>query len=128
MSVRFMLRAVTLVAYMSVTGCGSPVSKNPSDYVGEYVYNPINHPVDTFPEPFASFVILKQNHTAVWLRFVKSTGQVLITEKKWGLLYVPETNEEHVLIGGLGLAIERSRSTIRLRISDDVDEYYEKVR
>jgi hypothetical protein len=119
---------VTLVAYMLLTGCGSPVSKNPSDYVGEYVYNPINHPVDTFPEPFASFVILKRNHTAVWLRFVKSTGQVLITERKWRLLYVPGANEEDVLIGSLGLAIERSGSTIRLRISDDVDEYYEKVR
>lgn len=38
-----------------------------------------------FPVQFASFVILKQDHVAVEIRFVKSTGQVLITKEKWYL-------------------------------------------
>ncbi len=116
-----------LIAGICVTGCNSPISENPDDYVGEYVYKPSNHPIETFPQQFASFVILKKNHVAVEIRFVRSTGIVLTTEEKWYLDRGGSLPDD-LVIGNFGAPIELSGSTIRLRINDDVDEYYEKVR
>jgi hypothetical protein len=123
-----MSRAFVLAAAMSVMGCSSPISKDPGDYVGEYVYRPSDRPLETFPVQFASFVILKQDHVAVEIRFVRSTGQVLITKEKWHLLERGEGFTDDLVIGPFGAPIERAGSTIRLHINDDVDEYYEKVR
>jgi hypothetical protein len=116
-----------LIAGICVTGCNSPISENPNDYVGEYVYKPSNHPIETFPQQFASFVILKKDHVAVEIRFVRRTGKVLTTEEKW---YLDRGGSfpDNLVIGNFGAPIELSGSTIRLRINGDVDEYYEKVR
>jgi hypothetical protein len=104
-----------------ISGCRSTASTNPNDYVGEYIFVP------TYADPgdFASFVILKSDHTAVELRFSKATGQVQMTQEKWDLSY---TVEENVGIGDFSHPIERSGSTIKLGINEDLGQYYQKVR
>ena len=97
------------------------MSVNAEDCVGEYVFRPSN----AAPGNFASFVILKQDHTAVEIRFSKDTGQVLTTQEKW---YLTRTTGENLVIGKFSHPIERSRSTIRLGINDDLGQYYEKFR
>ena len=127
MSVTRSLQVFMAIAGVAVTGCNSPISMNPDDYVGEYVYKPSNHPLETIPQQFASFVILKQNHVAVEIRFVKSTGQVVTTEERW-YLNPRGSLTDALVIGHFSAPIKHSGSTIRLLIDDDVDEYYEKVR
>jgi hypothetical protein len=91
-------------------------SKNPSDYVGAYVFKP----ADANPGEFADFVILKSDHTAVEIRFSKNTGQISTTKKKW---YLSHTTGENVVIGNFSHPVEGSRSTIKLGINDDLDRY-----
>jgi len=110
-----------LFAAFTVSGCSAAVNTNPNDYVGEYIFQPS----DTTPGKFASFVILKSDHTAVEIRFSKDTGQVQTTQSKW---YLSHTTGENVVIGSFSHPVEGSRSTIKLGINDDLDQYYEKVR
>ncbi len=113
--------ACSLFATLFATGCGS-VSTNPTDYVGEYIFTPYY----TDPGDFASFVILKQDHTAVEVRFSKATGQVKTTTEKWELDYDAKDHYTSLGIGNFSHSVERSGSTIKLGISDG--EYYEKIR
>ena len=115
--------ACLLFAALSAAGCGTSASTNPNDYVGEYIFVP------TYADPgnFASFVILKQDHTAVEIRFSKATGQVQTTQEKWGLDHDAKDNLDFLAIGNFSHSIERSGSTIKLGISDH-GEHYEKVR
>lgn len=106
---------------LSAIGCGSTASTNPNDYVGEYIFKPSN----AVPGDFASFVILKKDRTAVEIRFSKETGEVQTTQKKW---YLSHTTGENVVIGSFSHPVETSRSVIKLGISDDLGQYYEKVR
>ena len=108
-------------AMSSATGCSSPASTSMNDYVGEYIFKPNN----TAPGDFASFVILKQNQTAVEIRFFKDKGEVQTTQKKW---YLSHTTGENVVIGSFSYPVEGSRSHMRLGINDDLGQYYEKVR
>jgi hypothetical protein len=110
-----------LFSAFSVTGCSAAVSTNPNDYVGEYIFQPSN----TSPGKVANFVVLKQDHTAVEIRFSKDTGQVQTTQTKW---YLSRTTGENVVIGNFSYPVEGSRSAIKLGINDDLDQYYEKVR
>jgi len=103
------------------TGCGSAASTNLNDYVGEYVFKPTN----AAPGNFASFIILKRDQTAVEIRFSPRTGDVLTTQEKW---YLSHTTGENVVIGKFSHPIERSGSTVKLGINDDLGQYYEKVR
>jgi hypothetical protein len=113
--------ACFLFAIFSATGCSPAPSANPNDYVGEYIFKPSN----AAPGDFASFVILKKDQTAVEIRFVKDTGEVQTAQKKW---YLSHTTGENVVIGSFSHPVERSRSTIKLGINDDLGQYYEKVR
>jgi hypothetical protein len=108
-----------LTSYLA--GCGGKASTNPNDYVGEYIFVP-DH---ADPGEFASFVVLKSDHTAVEVRMSKPTGQINISQEKWYLSY---TVEENVVIGDFSHPIERSGSRIRLAINEDLGQYYEKVR
>jgi hypothetical protein len=110
-----------LFAALSATGCNSTVSTNANDYVGEYVFKPSN----AAPGDFASFLVLKQDHTAIEVRFSKSTGQIPTTQEKW---YLSHTTGENIVIGNFSHPIERSKSMIKRGINNDLGEYYEKVR
>ena len=109
------------LAMFSVTGCSSSASTDPNVYVGEYVFKPDN----AAPGDFASFVILKQDQTAVEIRFFKDKSEVQTTQKKW---YLSHTTGENVVIGNFSHPVEGSRSHINLGINDDLGQYYEKVR
>jgi hypothetical protein len=106
---------------LSAIGCSSAASTNPGDYVGEYVFRPSN----TDPGNFASFVVLRSDHTAIEIRFSKSTDQIATTQEKW---YLSHTTGENVVIGNFSHPVEGSKSLIKLGINDDLDQYYEKVR
>ena len=108
-------------AIFSATGCSSAASTNANDYVGEYIFKPTN----ADPGEFASFVILQKDQTAVEIVFLKETGEVRTTRKKW---YLTKTTGENVVIGSFTHPVEGSRSTIKLGINDDLGQYYEKVR
>ncbi|MEO8727027.1 MAG: hypothetical protein ABI383_13005 [Acidobacteriaceae bacterium] len=112
--------AIFLFAVFSVTGCISAVSTNPNDYIGEYVFKPNN----AAPGDFASFIILKQDHTALEIRFSKDTGQIQTTPGRW---YLDRGTDEEVVIDKRAYPIHSSDSTIRLTINE-VGQYYEKVR
>jgi hypothetical protein len=121
MLMKLSLPACFIFAALSVAGCSSAVSTNPNDYVGEYVFMPVN----AIPGDFASFVVLRQDHMAVEVRFSKDTGQVLTTQKTW---YLDRGTDEEVVIDKRAYPIQRSGSTLRLTINDDRGQYYEKVR
>lgn len=115
-------RYACLVFFLSVaSGCGSTVSTNPRDYVGEYVFRPSY----SDPGQFASFVVLKNDQSAIEVRFSEETGEVQTKQKKW---YLDHTTGENVVLGDFSAPIERSGSTIRLVINGDLGQYYEKVR
>ncbi|HUN82794.1 MAG TPA: hypothetical protein VMU48_00375 [Terracidiphilus sp.] len=113
--------ATLFIASVVTVGCSSPASKNPNDYVGEYVFMPKN----AVPGQFASFVILKKDQSAVEIRFSKNTDQVQITRQKW---YLTQTTSENVVIGDFSHPVEGSSSALKLGINDDLGQYYEKVR
>lgn len=104
-----------------LSACGSAASTNLSDYVGEYVFKPSN----ATPGKFPSFVILRKDQIAVEIRFSPQTGDVSTTQEKW---YLSHTTGENVVIGKFSHPIERSGSTVKLGINDDLGQYYEKVR
>jgi hypothetical protein len=104
-----------------VLGCSSPVSTNPDDYVGEYVLTPSS----VVPGEFASFVVLKADHTAIEIRFSKGTGEISTVQKSWRL---DRGTDEEVIIDRRGYPIERTRSNIKLVINGDLGTYYVKVR
>jgi hypothetical protein len=79
----------------------------------------------SFPDLFASFVILKNGQTAVEIRFSKVTGQIETAQTKW---YLSRTTGENVVIGDYSHPVEGKPPDIRLGINDDVGQYYEKVR
>ena len=108
------------LALLCTVGCRSTVSAKSSDYVGEYVFRPFN----TAPGDLANFVILKNDQTAIEIRFVRNTGDVQTTQKKW---YLSHTTGENVVIGNFTHPVEGSRP-IKLGINDDLGQYYEKVR
>ena len=66
---------------IALAACSRPVSANNDDYVGEYIFTPVN----ADPGKFADFVILKKDHSAVEIRFSKNTGQVVTAETQWHL-------------------------------------------
>jgi len=103
------------------TGCRSVASTNANDYVGEYVFRPSN----ASPGNFSSFVILKDDHVAVEIRFSKATGEVETTQKKW---YLSRTTSEHLVIGDFSHPVEGQPPDIKLIADGDLGQYYEKVR
>jgi hypothetical protein len=109
------------VISLAISGCSTPASANPDDYVGEYVLRPNS----IAPGQFASFVILKKDHTAVEITFVRETDQVITTETKWSL---SDRNGEYVAIADFSHPVEGSPSKIKLGINDDLGQYYEKIR
>ena len=113
--------AAFAIAALSITSCGSVASTNLDDYVGEYIFRPSNAP----PGKFASFVILKKDQTAVEIRFSRETGQISTIQDKW---YLSRTTGENVVIGKFSYPIERSGTTVKLGINDDLGQYYQKVR
>ncbi|MFI5127216.1 MAG: hypothetical protein ACHQJX_10360 [Candidatus Acidiferrales bacterium] len=120
------LRQYLLVALLSVAfaaiGCGAAPSTNPDDYVGGYAFTP--H--DANRGQFADFVILGRSGKALEIRLSKTNEQVLFTDQSWHL--EPGWHQEDIVIAKRGYPIERSGTTIKLGINDDLDEYYEKVR
>lgn len=110
----FFLLIVALAAW------SRPVSTNSDDYVGEYIFTPVN--ADS--GKFADFVILKKDHSGIEIRFSKNTGQVSTAETQWHLDH--GLNEE-LAIGNFAHSIEGPRTKIKLGISD-AGEYYEKIR
>lgn len=118
---RYLVQICVLVAMFAALGCSSTSSTNPDDYVGEYVFKPSNSATGDF----ASFVILRKDHTAVEIRFSKEAGQVTTKETKWDL---SNRNGEYVGIGNFSHPVEGSKSVIKLGINDDLGQYYEKVR
>jgi hypothetical protein len=115
--------AVCLSLVMCIAaGCSSPASKEPNDYVGEYLLTPSS----VVPGEFASFVILKKDHTAVEITFSKDTGQITSQQMNW---YLQQgTGQEDVVIGKRGYPIQQSKSKTMLTINGDLGQYYEKVR
>jgi hypothetical protein len=101
-------------------GCGSTVSTNATDYVGEYIFKPN----DLALGEFANFVILRQDLSAVEVRYSKPTGAITSTQESWHLF---RGTGEQVVIGKRAYPIDKSGSSIRLTIND-VGQYYEKVR
>ena len=118
--IRFIFLALIVACASS---CSSTVSKNPNDYVGEYVFKPYNS--DT--AQFADFVILKKDFKAVEIRFSKKSGQISTTEKGW-YLYNSSDKGSEIVIGDFGHPIEGSGATIKLQNNYDLGMYYEKVR
>lgn len=116
-----LLATAFAVIALSLIACSSAGSTNLSDYVGEYVFKPSN----AAPGKFASFVILRRDQTAVEIRFSPQTGNISTTQEKW---YLSHTTGENVVIGEFSHPIERSGSTVKLGINDDLGQYYEKVR
>jgi hypothetical protein len=114
------LLMLCFLAMLCALGCSSTISTNPSDYVGEYVFEPVNAP----PGDFASFMILKKDQTALEIRFAKETGQVKISEGRW---YLDRGTSEDIVIDKRAYPIHRSHSTIRLTVNE-VGQYYEKFR
>ena len=121
MLVKRTLATAFAVTALFLTGCDSAASTSLSDYVGEYVFKPSN----AAPGKFATFVILRKDQTAVEIRFSPKTGAVSTAQEKW---YLSHTTGENVVIGKFSHPIERSGSTIKLGINDDLGQYYEKVR
>ncbi len=121
MLVRLTLSTSFALIMLLQTACGSAASTNTGDYVGEYVFKPAN----ATPGKFANFVILKKDQTAVEIRFSPQTGEITTTQEKW---YLSHTTGENVVIGRFSHPIERSGSTVKLGINDDLGQYYEKVR
>lgn len=60
------------------------------------------------------------------IRFSKTDGQVVFVQQCWHL--EPGGHQGNLVIAKRGYPIERSGTTIKLGINDDLDEYYEKVR
>jgi hypothetical protein len=118
---RYLLQICVFVSIFAVIGCNSTASTNSDDYVGEYVFKPSN----SAPGDFASFLVLKKDHTAVEIGFSKETGQVTTKETKWDL---SNRNGEYVGIGNFSHPVEGSKSRIKLGINDDLGQYHEKVR
>jgi hypothetical protein len=117
---RRLLTCFSLVLF-AATGCSLPASTNPDDYVGEYVLTPSS----VEPGEFASFLILKSDHTAVEIRFSKETSQISTVQKNW---HLDRGTDEEVVIDKRGYPIERTRSNIKLVINGDLGQSYEKVR
>lgn len=105
-----------------LSGCSSAVSANPEDYVGEYVFTPYG----AAPGQFADFIILKRDGIAVEIRFSKASGQISTNQESWRLY--PGSYEEDLVIAKRGYPIERSGTSIKLVINDDLGEYYTKIR
>jgi hypothetical protein len=116
----YLVACFSLVLFV-VFGCSSPASANFVDYVGEYVLTPSS----VVPGEFASFVILKADHSAVEIRFSKLTGEISTVQKSWDL---DRGTDEEVVIDRRAYPIERTKSTIKLVINGDLGTYYTKVR
>jgi hypothetical protein len=116
----YLLVSFSLVLFV-VFGCSSPASTNLDDYVGEYVLTPSS----VVPGEFASFVILKADHTAVEIRFSKVTGEIAMMQKRW---HLDRGTDEEVVIDSRAYPIQRTKSTIKLVINGDLGTYYTKVR
>lgn len=93
----------------------------PGDYVGEYVFSPPN----SDPGEFASFIMLRRDHSTVEVHFYPATGEVSTTKNKWA---VYRTTGENISIGKREYPIRPSESHIKRLINDDLGQYYEKVR
>ena len=94
-----------------------------SHYVGEYVFTPGEADV---PQMFADFIVLRPDGIAMEVRYSKSSGQATITEKHWKIEDSPTARK--IIIGDFGHPIEGRGDDIRLFISYDLNEYYQKIR
>jgi hypothetical protein len=107
-----------------ITGCAG-MSTKPIDYVGEYVFMPKSMPTGES----ASFVILKNDGTALEVHFSSETDQVQTAQTTW---YLHRGREEDVVIGNRAYPIQHTRAGIRLFIDtpnlDAESRYYEKIR
>jgi hypothetical protein len=119
----WLLISCALLAVL-ITGCAG-VSSKPVDYVGEYVFMPKNMPTGES----ASFVILKNDRTALEVHFSSETDKVLTAQTTW---YLHRGTNEEVVIGNRAYPIQHTRAGIRLFIDtlyvDGESRYYEKFR
>jgi hypothetical protein len=111
------------IAAVLIAGCG--VSTRPSDYVGEYVFQPRNVPT----AEFASFLVLKSDGTAFEVHYSGSTGQVLTVQTTW---YLHQGRRLEVIIDNRAYPTDPNCHCIRLFIDagyvDGESRYYEKYR
>lgn len=120
------LSAVLLA--VGLCGCGAwldntnpNVSTNPDDYVGAYVFMQKN----ISPGKFADFVVLKKDGTAIEIRFLRNTGQLVTTQTTWR--FDRGFHAVDLVIGDFAHPIEHSPPDVRLGINSDLDQYYERV-
>jgi hypothetical protein len=100
-------------------GCDSHVSTNPNDYAGEYIFNPS----DLALGEFASFVILRQDLSALEVRYSKTTKAITTTQESW---YLSRGTGEELRLES-EYQIDKSGSSISLNINY-VSQYYKKIR
>lgn len=111
----------SLVMSFTLAGCSAPVSTNPSDYVGEYVFTP---DVEV-PHDYAAFIVLNKDQTATEIRYSNVSSQIATSTESW---HLEHGTDEEVVIGKRAYPIERTRSIIRLIINGDLGQHYEKIR
>jgi hypothetical protein len=114
-----------VLAAVTLGACSATPSTDPGDYVGVYVFTPGQDP-GMDGKHYADIVILRPESAATEIRFDKGTGHVASTETTWRLLQT--TTPESVILGDEGSPIDRAGKTIRLYLSYDLNEYYEKIR
>ena len=118
---RRVLLLCVFVAIFAIAGCSREPSKNPDDYVGEYVLLPST----VAAGPQASFIVLKKDRTAFEMTFVRSTGQVTTGEVPW---YLQRGTDQELVIDKRSYPVERTGAVVKLVVNGDLGQRYEKVR
>lgn len=121
-----MRRAVLSALVLSVaalSACGR-ASTNVADYVGEYVYTPLQTP----PDEEADIVILRADGIALLIWKSADSPGIGTKEKRWKLTVQQPEGQPDIVIGDHGYPVEVSGKVIRLALNYDLDLYYEKVR
>jgi hypothetical protein len=106
----------------STTACGPAASTDEKDYVGEYVFSP----GPEVRKGFADLVVLRSDHVALQVRYLKTEGRIETVETTWMLIM--NTDGPALSIGQFVHSIEPSGSGLKLGIKNDLAEYYEKIR
>ena len=74
--------APVLCIGLALVCCAGRVGHDRKEYVGEYVFTRGITPVR---KPFADFVVLKENGSAIQCHFDESSGRVVTSETTWTL-------------------------------------------
>ena len=119
-----LVSVVSILAALSVACDPLPpseaVSREPSDYVGEYIFKP-----DIDPGSRPSLIVLRKDGSAIEVCRDKTTGAVTTATKPWQLL---RNGRDQLGLADESMHIIKSGSRLRLYVSVDVDEFYENVR